>query len=405
MDTDADSDDRPRPLSGIKVLDLGQIYQGPYCGTILSFLGADVVKVERPGGETVRDRSDDGEVPVAQILNPSKRGITINLKSESGKEVLKDLVEKADVLVENFAAGKMAELGVGYDDLKEVNPGLVYGHGSGYGDEGPYTQYPAMDLTIQAMGGVIHTTGYPDGRPVKAGPAFADFLGGIHLAAGICGALVEREQTGEGRYVEVGMYDCIYPTLASALGAWSEDKDVPARTGNHHSGLAIAPYSVYEADDGFVAVACIAERHWHTLVDLMERPDLHSEERFATKAKRGENIEEVDDIVEEWVSTMTKDETVDLLLDHSIPAAPVQTVEEVIDDPHLRHRGMIHDHENRGGGKETVPVPGSPIKFRGSDEAEVAPAPSVGEHTEEVLRDLAGYDGEDIDRLRDLDAF
>ncbi|MFB6170226.1 MAG: CaiB/BaiF CoA transferase family protein [Haloarculaceae archaeon] len=401
---DADTTDRPRPLSGVTVLDLGQIYQGPYCGTILSFLGADVVKVERPGGETIRDRRDDGEVPVAQILNPSKRGITINLKSDDGTALLKDLVEKADVLIENFASGKMADLGVGYEDLREVNPGLVYGHGSGYGDDGPYTQYPAMDLTIQAMGGVIHTTGYPDGRPVKAGPAFADFLGGIHLAAGICGALVEREQTGEGRYVEVGMYDCIYPTLASSLGAWAEQKDVPARTGNHHSGMAIAPYSVYEAEDGFVAVACIAERHWHALVDLMDRPDLHSEERFATKAKRGDNIEEVDEIVEAWVSTMGKDEVVDLLLDNSIPAAPVQTVEEVIDDPHLRHRGMIHDHENRGEGTDTVPVPGSPIKFGESADPDVSPAPSVGEHTEEVLGELLGYGAEELARLRERDA-
>jgi crotonobetainyl-CoA:carnitine CoA-transferase CaiB-like acyl-CoA transferase len=397
--------DRPRPLAGIDVLDLGQIFQGPYCGTILSYLGADVVKVERPGGETLRDRRDDGEVPAAKLMNPSKRGVTINLKRESGREVLKDLVREADVLVENFTTGKMAELGVGYEDLKEVNPQLVYGHGSGYGDDGPYTDYPAMDLTIQAMGGVVHTTGYADGPPVKAGPAFADFLGGIHLATGICSALVERERTGEGRYVEVGMYDCIYPALASALDAWVEDVDgVPPRTGNRHSGLAVAPYNVYEAADGYVAIACIAERHWHELVDLMDRPTLHTEDRFATKAKRGDNIDEVDAIVQEWVSEMTKDDIVDLLLDQSIPAAPVQTLDEIVDDPQLEYRGMIHDHENDGPGRDFIPVPGSPIKFAGSDEPDVTPAPRVGEHTDEVLRELAGYTDDEVASLHQDDA-
>lgn len=393
-----------QPLDGIRVLDLGQIYQGPYCGMILSFLGADVVKVERPGGETVRDRSPDGETPEVQLLNPSKRGITLNLKSEEGKQALRDLIEKTDVLVENFRSGKMAELGVGYEDLKEINPELVYGHGSGYGNEGPYTRFPAMDLTIQAMGGVMDTTGFPDNPPVKAGPAISDFIGGIHLATGIVSALFQRERTGEGQYVEVGMYDCIYPTLTSPLSAWTKQIDAPPRTGNQHSGMAIAPYNVYEVEDGYLAIICIAERHWDVLTELMGRPELADEERFSSKSRRAEHVEEIDNIVREWLDGRHKDETVELLLEHNIPTAPVQTIEEIVEDPHLDHREMLNYLPNKGVGREDIPVPGMPIKFPASEAPEVTESPRVGEHTDEVLSEVAGYSAERLAELRERDA-
>jgi crotonobetainyl-CoA:carnitine CoA-transferase CaiB-like acyl-CoA transferase len=394
-----------QPLDGIRVLDLGQIYQGPYCGMILSFLGADVVKVERPGGETVRDRSPDGETPEVQLVNPSKRGITLNLKTEGGKQALRDLIEKTDVLVENFRSGKMAELGVGYEDLKEINPELVYGHGSGYGNEGPYTHFPAMDLTIQAMGGVMHTTGFPDSPPVKAGPAISDFIGGIHLATGIVSALFQRERTGEGQYVEVGMYDCIYPTLTSPLSAWTKQIDAPSRTGNQHSGMAIAPYNVYEVEDGYLAIICIAERHWDVLTELMGRPELADEERFASKSRRAEHVEEIDAVVRDWLEGRHKDETVELLLEHNIPTAPVQTVEEIVEDPHLDHRGMLNYLPNKGEGREEIPVPGMPIKFPASEAPEVTDSPRVGEHTDEVLSEIAGYSEEQLAELRERNAF
>ena len=394
-----------QPLDGIRVLDLGQIYQGPYCGMILSFLGADVVKVERPGGETVRDRSPDGETPEVQLVNPSKRGITLNLKTEEGKQALRDLIEKTDVLVENFQSGKMAELGVGYEDLKEVNPELVYGHGSGYGNEGPYTHFPAMDLTIQAMGGVMHTTGFSDSPPVKAGPAISDFIGGIHLATGIVSALFQRERTGEGQYVEVGMYDCIYPTLTSPLSAWTKQIDAPPRTGNQHSGMAIAPYNVYEVEDGYLAIICIAERHWDVLTELMGRPELADEERFSSKSRRAEHVEEIDAIVRDWLEGRHKDETVELLLEHNIPTAPVQTVEEIVEDPHLDHRGMLNYLPNKGEGREEIPVPGMPIKFPASEAPEVTDSPRVGEHTDEVLSEIAGYSEEQLAELRERNAF
>jgi crotonobetainyl-CoA:carnitine CoA-transferase CaiB-like acyl-CoA transferase len=394
-----------RPLEGVRVLDLGQIYQGPYCGMILSHLGADVIKIERPGGETIRDRAPDGETPEVQLLNPSKRGITLNLKSKAGKKALKDLVKESDVLLENFSVGKMDELGVGYEDLKEVNPQLVYGHGSGYGDDGPYTDYPAMDLTIQAMGGIMYSTGFPDNPPVKAGPAVSDFFGGIHLAAGILGALFQREQTGEGRYVEVGMLDCVYPTLASPLSTWIKEADLPPRTGNQHSGMSIAPYNVFAVEDGYLAIICITERHWETLADLMGRPELKDDDRFDSKFKRANHVEEIDEIVHKWLEGRTQDETVELLLGNNIPTAPVQSIEEIVEDPHLKHREMLNYLPNKGEGRDEIPVPGSPIKYPDSETPEITESPRVGEHTSEVLTEVAGYSEERIEELVEKDVF
>lgn len=388
-----------RPLDGIDVLDLGQIYQGGYCGLLLSYLGADVVKVEPPWGENVRTRTPDGTPPQVQFLNASKRGITLDLGSPEGAQALRDLAAEADVLLENYSRGTMEDLGVGYDALSDVNPELVYAHGSGYGDTGPYADYPAMDLTIQATSGAMDSTGFPDGPPVKAGPAVSDFMGAVHLALGIVSALFRRAETGEGDYVEVGMFDCMYPMLASPVSSIVRERDTPPRTGNRHSGLAIAPYNVYEAADGYVAIICIAERHWEALVREMGRPAYADREGYDSKAARAERIDEIDAMIESWLDGRPTDEVVETLLAAGVPCATVQSVREVIDDEHLRARNMLNELENQGAGRETVPVPGMPIKFDGSPEPEVRQAPLLGEHTAEVLAAMASYDA---DRIADL---
>ena len=394
-----------RPLAGVDVLDLGQIYQGGYSGLVLSYLGADVVKVEPPWGENVRTRSEDGKPPQYQYLNANKRGITLDLKAAAGREVFLDLVGEADVLLENFATGTMDRLGLGYERLCEVNEALVYAHGSGYGDDGPYADYPAMDLTIQAMGGVMHTTGFPDGPPTKAGPAFADFLGAVHLVAGITSALYQRERTGTGQYVEVGMFDAVYPAMASPVSAWVAGKDAPPRTGNQHSGLSIAPYNAYPVEDGYVAIICVAERQWENLAEEMGREDLVGVERLSSKARRAEHREEVDGYIEAWLEGRTKAEVVERLLGADVPCAPVRSIEELVADPHLESRGMLNDLPNQSTGREEIPVPGMPIRFSGSDRPTVVPAPLLGEHTEEVLRDVLGYDEERLAALHEQGAF
>jgi crotonobetainyl-CoA:carnitine CoA-transferase CaiB-like acyl-CoA transferase len=387
-------------LDGIDVLDLGQIYNGPYCSMILSYLGANVIKVERPGGEPLRARVEEGEEPAALVmLNSNKRGVTLDLKHEEGKEMLKDLAEKADVLVENFSTGTMESLGLGYETLSELNPELVYAHGSGYGEEGPYRNYPAMDLTIQAIGGVMDVTGFPDGPPTKAGVAIGDFMGGIHLATGVVSALFHRERTGEGQFVEVSMHDAIYPSLMSPLAAHFEEKDTPSRTGNRHSGLAQAPYNVYEVDDGHIAVFCVRTKHWHSLLEVIDREDLRDDPRFETNVKRAENIDTVDSIIQGHFHGHKRDELVETLLENGVPCGPVRTLEEVVDDPHLKEREMITEIEHPEFGQITVP--GQPIRLSQADLPDIEPSPTKGEDNRDVYREYLNLSAAELDRLED----
>lgn len=389
-----------QPLEGIEVLDFGQLYNGPYCSLMLSYLGADVIKVEPPFGESLRTRVDEGEPPEMVMINSSKDGITLNLKSERGKRMLKELVKDTDVLVENFAVGTMDELGVGYDQLSELNPGLVYAHGSGFGEDGPYRTHPAMDLTIQAIGGVMDVTGFPDGPPVKAGIAVADFLGGIHLAAGVLAALYEREQTGEGQFVEVSMHDAVYPTLTSPLAAYYHGSDSPPRTGNRHSGLAHCPYNVYETSDGYVAIFCVTDKHWNRLLGVIGREELEGDPRYESNVKRTERMEEIDAMLEEHIREHERDAFVERLREAGVPCGAVKTVPEIAEDPHLKSRDMIQeiDHPNYDG---EISAHGPPIRLSKADSPEVRPSPMKGEHNHEVYRQRLGLSDEEIRNLED----
>src|SRR6266540_4884375 len=273
-----------RPLDGMLVLDLGQIYNGPYCGLLLGFMGARVIKVEPPEGDVVRRRKRDVEPYPLVMLNSNKESVVLDLKRPKGKSLFLRLVGKADVVVENFAAGVMDRLGLGWDVLRVENPRLVYGTGKGFGLDGPYRDLPAMDLTIQAMSGIMNATGYPDLPPVKAGPAVCDFLSGVHLCAGILGALLHRERTGQGQLVEVAMLEASVIALVSAIGSVMDGTaaTVPERTGNRHPALSMAPYNVYPATDGHVAIFTASERHWHSVAKVLGREDLLSDPGFAS---------------------------------------------------------------------------------------------------------------------------
>lgn len=388
-------------LDGVDVIDLGQIYNGPYCSMLLSYLGADVTKIEPPDGEPLRERVDQGEPPELVMLNSNKEAITLNLKSERGQELFKDLVRDADVLVENFSVETMDRLGLGYETLEEINPELIYAHGSGFGEDGPYRQYPAMDLTVQAIGGVMDVTGFADGPPVKAGIAVGDFMGGIHLLAGVLTALYQRELTGEGQYVEVSMHDAIYPTLMSPLGAYFSDKDTPPRTGNRHSGLAQSPYNVYETADGYVAIFGVTDNHWHSLLEVIGRPELKEEERFENNYKRAQHSDEIDSMIGEWTETRERDEIVDTLLEANVPCGPVKELDEVVDDPHLKARDMINeiDHPQYG----DISVPGLPIRLEDSSLPDIEPSPEKGRDNERIYRDRLGLSESEFKQLRDED--
>ena len=279
-------------FDGVRVLELGQIYNGPYCGLLLAQLGADVIKIEPPGGEHLRFRAHQ---PVEShefvMLNSNKRSVVLDLKTDAGRQALLDLVETADVLIENFAPGTMERLAArARERLLERNPRLIVASGKGYGSTGPYAHMSAMDITVQAMSGSAASTGEPDGPPTKAGAAFVDFSGGIHLFGAISAALFQRERTGLGQIVEVSMHDTIYPMLASSLGGLHNDPErpLPERTGNRHSGMAVAPYNIYPASDGWLAIICISERHWRGVANRTGPPRADGRPEIRHRQRQGD---------------------------------------------------------------------------------------------------------------------
>jgi len=393
--------DRPNlPLAGVTVVDLGQIYQGPYATLLMAKAGAEVIKVEPLTGEAARLRAQVGKsatLPFA-MLNSNKRGVTLNLKDPRGRDLLQRMAAKADVLLENFAPGVMDRLGVGWTVLSQINPRLIYASGTGYGLDGPDRDNLAMDLTVQAASGVMSITGFADGPPVKAGPAVVDFMSGVHLYAGIVTALYERTITGQGRLVEVAMQEAIYPSLASNLSFLHNSRgDVPPRTGNRHGGLAIAPYNVYAAKDGHIAIITVVEAHWTNLLDAMGRRDLKGDPRFAGNAKRVEHMQEVDAVIEAWTRTLPRDEAFAITRRHRVPSAPVRDLAEVMHDPHMHARGMLEhiDHPDLG----NIVVPGSPLRFHGADRIATTPSPRIGQHNDEVYGKWLGLSQAEIAAL------
>jgi CoA:oxalate CoA-transferase len=391
-----------RPLEGYRIIDLGQIYNGPYCSLLLALLGAEVIKVEPLQGETVRHRDPASLMPYPYLmLNSSKKSVTLNLKHPQGKVIFRQLVEKGDVVLENYAVGVMDRLGFGYEELKRINPRIVYATSSGYGRGGPYSHYSAMDITVQAVSGVMAITGYPDAPPVKAGPAIADFNSGIHLYAALVTALLRRERTGKGCMVEVSMHDAMYPSLTSNLGSYYQKGRVVPRTANRHGGLAIAPYNVYPTNDGWMAIFCATDTHWPLLCKLMGQEQLLADNRFANTVGRAQHMEEIDALVSAWSQQFTRSELTAVLNEAGVPCGPVLTLDEVADDPHLKQRQMIVDLDHPV--KGPIKVIGCPLKFYSEDgalEFDVLPAPGIGQHNDEVYTALLDYSAAELDRFR-----
>jgi formyl-CoA transferase len=378
------------PLEGVTVLDLSQIYNGPYATFMLAQAGADIIKVEPLGGENLRRRGVVGgaALPFA-MLNGNKRTVTLNLKAPRGREILIDLAKRADILVENFAPGVMERLNLGYDFLKTLNPRLIYGQSSGYGRSGPNMNYPAMDLTVQAMSGIMSITGFPDRPPVKAGPALCDFFAGVHLYGAIVTALYEREKTGVGRLVEVAMQDAVYASLSSSLGLLAgSGAAAMQRTGNRHGGLAESPYNVYPTKDGYIAIICVGENHWKSLVKVMGRPELLTDPRFADLKTRVANMDTVDEIVSAFTKTFDKQPLFDLLMANHVPCAPVRELAEVVNDAHMHARGSLQylDHPDLG----RIVVQQSPLRFDGTPMRALKPSAKLGQHNAEIYGDMLG---------------
>lgn len=388
-----------RPLEDIVVLDLGQIYNAPYCSLLLAYAGAEIIKVEPPEGEALRRQTPAGRPPHPfLLLNGNKRSVALDLKHPRGRALFLDLVRLADVLLENFAVGTMDRLGLGVDVLRRTNPRLIVATGKGFGTSGPHARYPAMDLTVQALTAIMATTGFPDQPPVKAGVAFVDFIAGVHLALGILLALRQRERTGEGQVVEVAMQDAVIPTLASNLGGYlASGGTLPERTGNRHGGLAIAPYNAYRCRDGWVAVLAVTDRHWQAVARVMGRPDLADHPDYRTMADRARRMETVDAWVESWTATRSKEEVVRELTAEHVPAAPVASLGDLLRDPHVAARGMLARVADPVFGE--VMAFGNPVRLSAADPVPPAAAPAVGQHTAEVLQERLGLSAEELQRL------
>jgi crotonobetainyl-CoA:carnitine CoA-transferase CaiB-like acyl-CoA transferase len=386
-------------LDDIKVLDLSRAYAGPFCTLLLRDLGAEVIKVERKEGDTVRldnPLTKGGESGTFIILNRGKKSVTLDVRTAKGREICKQLAARVDVLVENFSPGTMEKLGLGSDVLCALNPRLIYASISGYGHTGPRRDAVAYDPIAQAMGGMTGVTGYEDSPPVKCGVSVADFSAGLYTAFAITAALHHREKTGEGQTIDMSLQDCIwlFTSIEFSPPYFINGKTLP-RLGSGHP--AMAPGNQYMAKDGPVFICTGVLEQIHKLYRLMGRPELVDSPLGANQKERYQHKKEIDTAVGEWTSTKTVDEVVKILQDAEIPCSPVPSLEQVCNDPQLYEREMIIEVEQELSG--TVKTPGSLFKMSKTPGNIGYPSPILGEHNVEVYSGMLGYTEEEMAQL------
>ena len=388
------------PLKGLRVLDLTRILAGPYAGMILRDLGAEVIKIEQPVvGDEARGIGPfkNNFSLYFMSINRGKKSLTLNLKSQSGKDIFVNLVKKSDILLENFRPGAMKKLGLDYEFLKTHHPSLLYAACSGFGQTGPYAGRGAYDMIIQGMGGMISITGEPDRPPVRVGTSISDLTAALFTAIGILSALRHRDQTGEGQFIDVGMLDCQVAILENALVRYLSTGDVPRPLGRRHP--TITPFEAFESADGYVVIAMGNNVLWKKFCKYVNRPELIGDERFFhTNAARTEHHEELFPILAQIMRQRSTDQWVAALEDIGVPCGPVNTVDKVASDPQVLAREMIVEVEHEKTG--TIGIPGVPIKLSKTPGRVDAPAPNLGEHSEEILSELLGMQTDEVHRLK-----
>ena len=374
------------PLEGIRVLDLTRVLAGPYATQSLGDLGAEVIKVEPPQGDDTRNFPPfvGRESHYFLALNRSKKSVVIDLKQEAGKDLLRRLVAKSDILIENYRPGVMDKLGLGYEALSAINPGLIYCSISGFGQSGPLRDKPSFDIVTQAMSGALSVNGEKGRPPVKLGLPIGDMVGGVYGPIAILAALHERSQTGRGREIDISLHDGLIGMLGYLAQLSFVTGEDPQPVGSMHP--TIVPYGSFQAADGYIIIAVLSETFWPKLCQALERADLAEDERFATLPDRREHREVLEKIISKVVASKTVAEWERRLEDHDVPYAPILGVGAALSHPHAQAREMVVTAVHRNIGE--MRMTGRPVKFPGATQAALTAPPALGEHTREVLRDL-----------------
>ncbi len=390
-----------KALEGVRVLDFTQYLSGPHGTSVLSELGAEVIKIEMPGkGEPERQampKTPKREAYQFLSYNRGKKSITLNLKNPKGMEIAKKLVAKVDILVENFAPGVLERLGLGYEEARKINPRIIYASISGFGQTGPRRNDASYDVVAQAMGGLMSVTGYPDSEPLKAGISLGDYMGGYNGVIAILAALYYRTLSGEGQAIDISMQDGIWAMVFPDRADYFDTHIVPKRIGNKLSSSA--PFGAYHAKDGYVIICTITDPQWQKVLEAMGREDLSGEPRYITRENRTKNMAEVDGVVQAWCKEKTVEEVMAAMKKFQVPCSPLPTFDQVAGDPHLLSREMIVEVDQPVSGK--VKVTGSVYKMSKTPGNRKMRAPEVGEHNKEIYGGLLGIEEQEMKKLKE----
>ncbi|MBI4319822.1 MAG: CoA transferase [Chloroflexi bacterium] len=391
-----------RALDGLLVVDLTRVLAGPFCTMVLADLGAHVIKVEAPSGDDARSYGPfvDGESTYFASLNRNKESTVLNLKSDAGRGIFVRLVERADIVVENFRPGTMASLGLDYARLRDVNPRLIYAACSGFGQTGPYRHKPAYDVIAQAMGGIMSLTGQPGGEPTRVGISVGDMAAGLFTAVGILAALEARHRTGVGQMVDVGMLDCQVAILENAIARFYATGEVPGAIGNRHP--SITPFTSVRARDAHLVIAAGNDVLWRKLCQAIGCPELATDARFLTNDSRTRHAGALEGILADVFHTKDRAEWLDILEQAGVPCGPINTVADVTSDPQVEARQMIVDIGHSVA--RQLKVAGSPIKLSEDSDQDYRPPPLLGQDTRSVLQQVLRLEDDEIETLASLGA-